>query len=80
VAVESEYFKIFGVIGVLTLVLQVGTACWERWVDTDWRGVYTPTTLWQILAEWAIFMVLFFLLFLVVHSALVLTCVVCNLN
>jgi len=78
--VEWEYLRILGVIGVLTLILQVGMAFGENWMHRAWRGVHTPTSLGQVFAEWAVFMVLFFLLVLGLQRALLLACSVCNLT
>ena len=66
-----------GGIGVLALIIQLCMAAWENKVTGAWKGIRSPTALWQILIEWAMYMLMFIVLSVLLQVVLRFTCVIC---
>lgn len=74
---EWDFFTTLGSVAVLGLGIQLLVFVQENWFDTAWRGLWKPVTLKQILAEWAIYMLLFGVVSTLLRGALHLTCSIC---
>lgn len=74
---DLDYFRTFGMVGFLALVIQLGVFVWEKWFHTAWRGLMVPVTLRQILIEWVTYMLIFFVASVFLQGVFRLICLVC---
>lgn len=74
---DWDYFRTVGIVGLLALVIQLLVFVWENWFNTTWRGLRAPVTLRQVLTEWAIYMLIFIVVSMLLRGVFQLTCSFC---
>lgn len=74
---DWDYFRIFGIVGFLALVIQLLVFVRENWFNKTWQGLMVPVTLRQVLTEWATYMLVFIVALMLLRGVLHLTCSIC---
>lgn len=74
---DWDYLKLFGAVGIITLVILLRAFIWDNWFDTTWQGLRAPVTVKEIFIEWAVYMLVFIFVSLLLREILYLACSVC---
>ena len=75
---DVDLLKVILMVGVFTLVIEVGVEAWDISAETKWRGLSVATPIWQMLLGWAMYMAIFLIGLLSLDSLSKFVCSICS--